>query len=182
MKRKSGIYRIRINRKSYIGKSVDCDERRREHLRLLKKGTHCNRHLQGAYNIHLDFDFKVIEECKNWLDEKEIMWIDKLDTFNGVGYNLTEGGDGGYTGAHTAQTLSLITQASRNQSKGVDDSQYRQDVSLGEIVKLRNEGLTKKQMASKLGCGTTTIARRMAHLIKDGVVKRRKGNQYCNAH
>lgn len=48
----SGVYQIYnpINNKRYIGSSINVERRLKEHLRNLKKNTHCNVHLQSAYN------------------------------------------------------------------------------------------------------------------------------------
>lgn len=44
----SGVYQIYnpINNKRYIGSSINVERRLKEHLRNLKKNTHCNVHLQ----------------------------------------------------------------------------------------------------------------------------------------
>lgn len=52
----SGVYQIYnpINNKRYIGSSINVERRLKEHLRNLKKNTHCNVHLQSAYNKYKD--------------------------------------------------------------------------------------------------------------------------------
>ncbi len=68
MKRISGIYKIQniINNKIYIGSSNDVYKRKKEHFSSLKNGTHCNTHLQRAYNFYGENSFKffVITTCK----------------------------------------------------------------------------------------------------------------------
>lgn len=64
----SGIYKITSTCKpqfSYIGSSIDCDRRWREHRNQLLKGIHFNQKLQyhaNKYGIN-DLTFKVIEYC-----------------------------------------------------------------------------------------------------------------------
>lgn len=92
-----GIYKIenKINNKIYIGQSKNIRSRIYNHKKRLALGNHYNLHLQESYNKHgLNcFNFETIEYCaEDSLNEREIFWIKKLDTFNN-GYNLTEGGN-----------------------------------------------------------------------------------------
>ncbi len=94
----TGIYCIKnlINNKIYVGQSVDIFTRWRKHKEKLIKGTHENSHLQNSFNKYgiNNFDFCILEQCsKKELDDKEIYWINKYDSFNN-GYNLTSGGSG----------------------------------------------------------------------------------------
>lgn len=63
-----GIYRIynTINGKYYVGSSRNIKRRKAEHFRMLRKGTHHNKHLQNSvlkYGIE-NFKFVVIEYCE----------------------------------------------------------------------------------------------------------------------
>lgn len=61
----SGVYQIYnpINNKRYIGSSINVERRLKEHLRNLKKNTHCNVHLQSAYNKYKDvLQFQFLED------------------------------------------------------------------------------------------------------------------------
>tara|TARA_Y100000310_G_C20418195_1_gene685374 strand:- start:46 stop:834 length:789 start_codon:yes stop_codon:yes gene_type:complete len=90
MKRKSGIYGIKINGKLEVGYSKDFKARWSKHRTFLKYNKHWNEHLQNAYNKYGEYEFVVLEETTEWLAEKEVMWIEKCGY-----YNKTEGGDGG---------------------------------------------------------------------------------------
>lgn len=57
----TGIYRIIIKDKSYIGSSIDVYRRRDQHLRTLKAGTHDNSKLQKAFNETQKADFEILE-------------------------------------------------------------------------------------------------------------------------
>lgn len=89
MKRIAGIYKITniINNKIYIGSSNNIYKRKREHFSSLKNGTHCNIHLQRAYNIHgkSNFKFEVVEVC----EEKDLLKIEQiyLDKYFDKGIN-----------------------------------------------------------------------------------------------
>lgn len=88
MKHISGIYKITnvINNKIYIGSSNNVYKRKNEHFSSLKANTHCNKHLQRAYNIYGkdNFKFEIIETCK----ENDLLIIEQkyLDKYfdNGV--------------------------------------------------------------------------------------------------
>ena len=91
-----GIYKIEnlINGKVYIGKSKNIENRWRTHKKELNNNSHCNKHLQNAWNKYgkENFKFEVIEECSmDLLDKQEIYWISE---YNSNCYNLTKGGDG----------------------------------------------------------------------------------------
>ena len=98
-----GIYKIenKVNGKVYIGQSIDIKTRWKCHISYLNNGTHNNKHLQSAWDKYgkENFNFNVVEKCDvEDLNEREIYWIDKYDSYiNKNGYNLTLGGDGGRT-------------------------------------------------------------------------------------
>lgn len=88
------IYKItnKVNGKSYIGQTrYTLEFRWRQHLHK-KDNTYFHNAIKkyGAGN----FSLEVLEECPySNLNEREIFYIAKYDTFNS-GYNLTIGGDG----------------------------------------------------------------------------------------
>ena len=94
----SGIYKIenKINGKVYVGQSVNIKLRWEKHKSDLINKTHVNIYLQHSFDKYgIDnFSFKIIELCdKSQLSNREIYWIDKLNSFKN-GYNLTTGGEG----------------------------------------------------------------------------------------
>ena len=95
-----GIYCIEniINHKKYIGLSKNCLKRWQDHY---SKSYHSvreddlNKPLYKAMKKYgrENFSFTIIEECPiEKLQEREIYWINFLDTYNN-GYNATKGGD-----------------------------------------------------------------------------------------
>ena len=93
------IYKITndINGKIYIGKTLSTIEQRfKEHCQDYLKERNEKRPLYNAmkkYGIE-HFHISIIEECdESILSEREIFWIDKLNTYY-TGYNATLGGDG----------------------------------------------------------------------------------------
>lgn len=97
-----GIYKItnQINGKSYIGKSVDIEDRWMRHRSraFQKNDNQYNSYLYRAIRKYqlCNFTFEVVEECSmEELDDKEIFYIDLYDSFyTKNGYNMTRGGDG----------------------------------------------------------------------------------------
>lgn len=93
------IYRIvnKVNNKQYVGKTtVGIWKRWKAHIKdYLRRGKE-NRPLYKAflkYGIS-NFRIEILEECSpELLSEREIYWIDKLQTYK-LGYNATKGGDG----------------------------------------------------------------------------------------
>lgn len=97
-----GIYCIRniVNNHRYIGQSIDLGGRKYDHFYYLDKGTHHNKYLQSAYNLHGKdkFVFEILEECDSEsLSEREIFWISYYGGCNSPNlYNLTAGGKSNY--------------------------------------------------------------------------------------
>lgn len=90
------IYKIenKENGKVYIGQTVNYTERRKAHLKALKRGNHYNRYLQKSFDKYgvTSFSFSVIEETDE-LDEREMYWIKHFNSVDcSFGYNLTSGG------------------------------------------------------------------------------------------
>lgn len=90
------IYKIsnNINNKLYIGKTCSTIENRWSHHKnaYQKYDWHLYKAMR-KYGIN-NFKIEIIEQCdNNLLNEREMYWINKLDTYKN-GYNSTTGGDG----------------------------------------------------------------------------------------
>lgn len=63
----SGIYEIRnmVNGHRYIGSAVSLTHRKAQHLHMLRRGNHRNKHLQSAFNLYgeVNFIFTALYEC-----------------------------------------------------------------------------------------------------------------------
>ena len=96
------VYKIqnKINGKIYIGKTEKTiDERYSKHLSNARKKI--NRHLYDSMNHYgyENFEVSLVENCKSSVElcERERYWIQYYDSISPKGYNMTTGGDGGYT-------------------------------------------------------------------------------------
>lgn len=95
------IYKIvnLINQKIYVGKTVKTIKSRfKVHIKNAK--TKINRYLYDAMNHYGYNNFKIelIEDINDLKGNKrERYWIKRLKSKYPYGYNMTDGGDGGYT-------------------------------------------------------------------------------------
>jgi hypothetical protein len=89
-----GIYKIEniVDKKIYVGSSVNIENREYKHFWMLERKSHDNLHLQNAYNKFgkESCRFHIIEECDyNDLIIKENFYIDLYKSnFPEFGYNL----------------------------------------------------------------------------------------------
>lgn len=96
----SGVYKITNNEsgKFYIGSSKDTDNRKTEHWNALRRSDHINPILQNSWNFHGEdkFTFQVIEECEEGKCLiREQFYLDTLQPFKGIGYNINTKAFGG---------------------------------------------------------------------------------------
>ena len=95
----TGIYKITnlVNGHYYIGQSVDIKARFREH-RFAARHVEHKDHSSPIHRALCkygckNFSYEVLEEClRTHLDEKEVYWIEKFNTYKGKGYNCNPGG------------------------------------------------------------------------------------------
>jgi group I intron endonuclease len=136
--KQSGIYKITINDKVYVGLSVDIVKRIMCHKSLLRNNRHSNNHLQSAYNKYKSFDWEVLEEGKEWIEEKEIMWIDKLDAYKN-GFNQNDGGAGNNHTEESKRKISAAMSGKNNPMYGKDWRVGKTKEELARISAIRAE-------------------------------------------
>lgn len=127
----------KVNGKQYVGKTGLSDpvKRFQEHLRESRKERYENRPLYRAIRKYgeEEFEFKVLEEVSEEAScQREIFWIDKLNTY-GSGYNATRGGDG----------------------------KTYFEYSDEEVIEKYNECLSITQVANFFNCDVSTISKRL---------------------
>ncbi len=138
------IYQItnRLNGKCYVGKTlVSLNARWSAHCRGALSGrldTHFARAIR-KYGVGV-FDRCVLEECKTHdeLIEREILWIEKIDSFRS-GYNSTTGGDGGTWGRKMSQASKDKLSKARMGLKFTDEHKRKLSEShMGLLVGAKN--------------------------------------------
>jgi group I intron endonuclease len=122
------IYKIinKVNRKFYIGSTLDIKDRWREHKKDLREDKHHSIHLQRAWNKYGEDNFEI--QIIEWLDgvneeelrEKEKYYIELLKPYKrDIGYNVSRGAktcilygkeNGFYGKTHTEETRKCISQ------------------------------------------------------------------------
>lgn len=116
-----------INSKRYVGKTTSTiEDRWKKHCEDSQRERCEKRPLYNAFKKYGIENF-IIEELEyiednNILSEKEIYWINELQTYGSKEYNATKGGDGSILYDHN------------------------------EIIELARLGYTCKQIKIKLGC------------------------------
>jgi|Wag4MinimDraft_12_1082652.scaffolds.fasta_scaffold02176_1 group I intron endonuclease len=169
----------KVNGKKYIGESTNYKRRWNDHKNLLNKNKHFNNHLQNSWNKYSEnnFNFKVIEKNipLEKLDEKEIYYISKFNTFKGKGYNLTPGADKRsgkdhpmygkrgkenpfYGRKHTKETLKKLSELKTG------SNHPRSKISKKIGIKIYNEyhnhnQITQQKLAKKYNTNRNTISR-----------------------
>ena len=123
-----------INSKKYVGKTTTTIEGRwKEHCEDSQKKRCEKRPLYDAFNKYGIENFKIeqLEQVENNLElsNREIYWINELQTYGHNGYNATKGGDGTLLYDHN------------------------------EIIELARLGYTSSQIANKMKCCKDIIYR-----------------------
>ncbi|UTR05180.1 nuclease [Alkalihalobacillus sp. LMS6] len=148
----NGIYFLEIGGAFYIGKDAKIENKSRikNHLALLKEGSHYNTKLQLAYDHVKEIDYGVLLTCECTLEgliELEIKYIKLYDSYN-YGYNLTTGGYGlpGYK--FSAKQLAVKSErviGDRNPMSKLSRDDFH------EVVSMLIKGSTNVDIAKKFG-------------------------------
>lgn len=156
-----GIYYIKNtkNGKGYVGQSQNIRIRVRRHINLFKRKVY-DAPLYKAFDKYgLDvFEIEVLLsitdlvdkfEIKNKLDEAEIYYIDKLNTYtyNHKGYNQTIGGDAGITGyKYTYEQRQHISENSKRQASDGRYTIYCYDIINKQYITEANTNALAKRL------------------------------------
>jgi group I intron endonuclease len=94
----AGIYKITccVNKRIYIGSSINIKIRIRAHINSLRKNKHINKSLQNSYNKHGEWEFiyECIEAVNKDINTEELLkieqrYLDKLTPWDEtIGFNL----------------------------------------------------------------------------------------------
>ena len=155
----------KVNGKSYIGKTYDSLE--------CRKSNHKWFALNNLYDVHFHrairkygfdkFEWNIIEDNidKNDLEEKEVYYVDKFDTFKN-GYNMTIGGEKNYSlseeskkkisDTHRGKKLSKETKLKiSNSVKNLYTDEYRKLISIKTKKAMLNPEVKRRLSISHKG-------------------------------
>lgn len=138
------IYKITnlVNGKVYIGQT-----RQKLAVRFRQHGYSKSntRGLKGAINKYGKHNFKAEvlfeTDCQNLLNQKEAEYIKEFNSLVPTGYNLTSGGEGGYT--RSEETRKLLSKA--NEGKGRPHTEETKALCAVSKIGARNPMYGKKQ-------------------------------------
>ena len=133
----------KINGKCYIGQTTKTLEERK--LQHLKKGSYFHNALK-KYSMK-NFEWSIIEKCKDDLDLAEQWYIRKFDTYKN-GYNMTFGGE--TFSEETKRKISIALTGVNNPAKRPD---VRKKISISKIGK--KNPAKRKEVRQKISLSTT---------------------------
>jgi group I intron endonuclease len=150
LKKTCGIYCIthKESGKQYVGQSVDCFERWKQH-QTPKKGSTGIKAAIMKHGIN-SFTFEVLEECsKDLLNEREIYFIAEKKTLAPLGYNLTSGG--GAPTEISKETKEKMSSASKGKKKAPRSAEHIANLSAAKTGKTRTDEQKIKMSAAQKG-------------------------------
>lgn len=132
-----GVYQIRnlVNGKVYVGLTVNLKNRWYGHKKDLRKGVHCNPHLQSSWWEYGEenFAFEVLEEVvdRSLLSGLERGFISKLNSADpSFGYNLSTGGESGFH--RSRETAEKIGASNRGKVRTPEMKTHMRSVKAGQ--------------------------------------------------
>lgn len=132
----SGIYKIILNNKDYIGSAKDIKDRIRRHLEDLNKNKHGNKKLQHEFNkygIEL-FDYVVLEEvCIADLIKKEQQYLDNYKPY----YNICTTAGSSLGRRHSEETIKHFSETRKGKQPSLgrklsDESKNKMSIKAKE--------------------------------------------------
>lgn len=152
----SGIYCItnKIDNKKYVGQSVDIKRRWHQHKIELNNNTHCNTHLQNAWNKYGENNFKFdILFKSNDIEEINKMERYYIRLYNSIdqkyGYNIEFGGNG--VGTKSEEQKKLISINKRGQ---------KSNLNFDQVLKIKMAlycGIDRKELYNKFNTNKAVI-------------------------
>lgn len=130
-----------INNKRYVSKTTQTlEERFKEHCKDSFRDRYEKRPLYDAINKYGIENFIIEEleqvEDETKLNEREIYWIQELQTYDSNGYNATKGGDGKILYDYKEIIDLLIQETLHNRLVINLDVVQIQSIKLSELIKL----------------------------------------------
>lgn len=149
------VYKIENTKdcKIYIGSTNNFERRKKGHINKLNRNEHRNPRLQRAWNKYgsENFKFKIIEEVKENLLEREQYYIDILKPYDKkIGYNILK--DVGWTWSgsrHSSKTIKKM----KNSKLSIKNPMYGKGRTIQQFDldgNLINEFISRRQAAEYL--------------------------------
>lgn len=143
------IYQIenKINNKKYIGQSTDYMRRYKKHIynaeNWVQKRLYDSIRKYGSEN----FEISIICECKdkNDMNLKEVYYIKEYDTLHPNGYNMSDGGEGGYTLSKWSDEDKKELYKRQSESRKGQKRTKEQKENMSKSAKLRVEQMTQEE-------------------------------------
>lgn len=158
-----GIYVVTNlkNNYQYVGQSVDIQKRfTSHHLCDYNNPKNCcydTKFYQALRKYGLDaFKVEIVEECnREELNQKEIIWITKLNSFHN-GYNSTEGGTTRSEHIHSAETEEKRRLTREKNKSLMSENHPRAKLTNDEVMQIRQRYID--------GESVTTIYQNYTHI------------------
>ena len=191
----SGVYIIinLINKKVYVGSSINIEKRFYNHKYKLNNNTHSNNFLQNAWNKYKEENFSfiilekvdiriqnTIEENKKILLDLEQYYLDFYKSFiPSNGYNLCIKAHNTYGCTHTDETKAKISKILTGKTRSDEIKQKISDMVSGDKNPFYNKKHTDetKKMLSELRSGTV-----MQEDVKEKISNTLKGRIITEEH
>lgn len=160
------IYQIlnKVTNKSYVGKSINYKTRFKVHIKNANKKI--NRRLYDSINYHGIDNFELIlledlGDCtREYCNEREIYWINSLNSLMPNGYNMTLGRDGGNTYKNRTEEQNNITIERLSKSNTGKKRTKEQCETFSKVSKVREKNKTKEQKELISNKISSTLKRR----------------------
>ena len=176
---KSGIYKITINNKLYVGYAKNFEKRKNKHYKMLIDKKHINPYLQNSFIKYNEFNFDIIEECaEDELEEKEMFWIKELDTFEGDGYNLTAGGGGFLGGIHTEEAKRKISEAGKGRTLSAEHKRKLSETHKGKTLSVE----TKRKISEANKGNQNNLGKKRSAETRRKMSEAQKGKTFSAEH
>lgn len=143
------IYQIenKINNKKYIGQSTDYMRRYKKHIYNAKNGVQKRLYDSIRKYGSENFEISIICECKdkNDMNLKEAYYIKEYDTLHPNGYNMSDGGEGGYTLSKWSDEDKKELYKRQSESRKGQKRTKEQKENMSKSAKLRVEQMTQEE-------------------------------------
>jgi group I intron endonuclease len=153
------VYAIRhkSSGRCYVGSTISEKKRRSQHFSGLRKGRHCNVHLQRAFAKYGEdaFDWLVLEQTQE-LAKQELNWIVKLDAVRN-GFNVAVEPYAPMRGRkHRVTTKKLMADNHRTgKNKG---NKKLTEADVHQLFALARQGKTQVAIAKELDTDQTNVS------------------------